>query len=263
MKKTLLLCAIFASSFVANATVYKFGSTTGSITTSQLTAVNLVAGTATDSLLVTYNYTAAVVQTPALPAIIATLNISSIPNVQFSYSNSADKTGQIRIYPTALFTNGKSVITTITNVTVGDSLIIATQSKGSTPDIWTVTGANTSSSLNIAGAPASPAVNPVSYIRLIATDVKVVLTETNGGFRLLSLNWFNKTSTGVNQVLTDKGVSFNGTEILNTKGLSLEVYNVLGKKVAASTTSIPTANFQKGVYIVRVSGTNASLKICI
>ncbi len=68
---------------------------------------------------------------------------------------------------------------------------------------------------------------------------------------------------GINPVLSDKGVSFNGTEIVNTKGLSLEVYNVLGKRVAHSKTTIPTVNFQKGVYIVRVSGSNDSLKICI
>lgn len=71
------------------------------------------------------------------------------------------------------------------------------------------------------------------------------------------------TTSAVAEVLSDKGVSFNGTEILNTKGLSLEVYSVLGKKVATSMTNIPTANFQKGVYIVRVSGLSGSLKICI
>jgi len=71
------------------------------------------------------------------------------------------------------------------------------------------------------------------------------------------------TVTGINQVLSDKGVSYNGTEILNPKGLSLEVYNVLGKKVASSTTSISTSNFQKGVYIVRAAGLNDSLKIFI
>lgn len=70
-------------------------------------------------------------------------------------------------------------------------------------------------------------------------------------------------TTAVNQVLSDKGISFNGTEIVNTKGLDIEVYSVLGKKVASSMTSISTANFQKGVYIVRASGSNASLKICI
>ena len=69
--------------------------------------------------------------------------------------------------------------------------------------------------------------------------------------------------TNVSKVLSDKGISFNGTEIVNSKGLSIEVYSVLGKRVATSVTSIPTSNFQKGVYIVRVSGSNDSLKICI
>jgi len=85
----------------------------------------------------------------------------------------------------------------------------------------------------------------------------------NSSVALYYLSATNVLIAGVNPVLTDKGVSFNGTEILNTKGLSLEVYSVLGKRVASSLTSIPTANFQKGVYIVRVSGTNDSLKICI
>lgn len=70
-------------------------------------------------------------------------------------------------------------------------------------------------------------------------------------------------TTAVNQVLSDKGVSFNGTEISNIKGLALEVYSVLGKRVASSMTSISTANFQKGIYIVRAAGSNDSLKICI
>lgn len=69
--------------------------------------------------------------------------------------------------------------------------------------------------------------------------------------------------TAVKPVLADKGVSFNGVEILNDKGLNLEVYNVLGKKVASANTSISTANFQKGIYIVRVSGLNDSLKIVV
>ncbi|MDR3653608.1 MAG: DUF4957 domain-containing protein [Paludibacter sp.] len=75
--------------------------------------------------------------------------------------------------------------------------------------------------------------------------------------------WYLNATTAVKQTLSDKGVSFNGTEIVNTKGLPIEVYSVLGKKVASSMTSIPTTNFQKGVYIVRVSGLNDSLKICI
>jgi hypothetical protein len=71
------------------------------------------------------------------------------------------------------------------------------------------------------------------------------------------------THTAVNPVLSDKGVSFNGSEIVNNQGLNIEVYNVIGKKVATSKTSISTANFQKGVYVVRATGFNDSLKIII
>ena len=85
----------------------------------------------------------------------------------------------------------------------------------------------------------------------------------NAAVNFYYLQASNVVVTSVNKVLTEKGVSFNGAEILNTKGLSLEVYNVLGKKVAGSLTSIPTTNFQKGVYIVRAAGLNDSLKICI
>ena len=86
---------------------------------------------------------------------------------------------------------------------------------------------------------------------------------SNASINLTYLSATNYVATSVSSIISDRGVSFNGTEILNTNGLSLEVYSVLGKKVASSTTTIPTANFQKGVYIVRVSGTNDSLKICI
>jgi hypothetical protein len=70
-------------------------------------------------------------------------------------------------------------------------------------------------------------------------------------------------STGINQVMSDLGISFNGTEVVNTKGLNIEVYSVLGKKVAASKTSISTSNLQKGIYIVRAAGLNGSLKFSI
>ncbi|MEI6556417.1 MAG: T9SS type A sorting domain-containing protein [Paludibacter sp.] len=68
---------------------------------------------------------------------------------------------------------------------------------------------------------------------------------------------------GVNQVLSDKGVSYNGIEIVNSKGLDIEVYNMLGKRVATSKTNIPTTNLPKGIYVVRASGINESLKISI
>ena len=85
----------------------------------------------------------------------------------------------------------------------------------------------------------------------------------NASCNLYYLTATNVVLSSINQVLADKGISFNGTEIVNTQNLDIEVYSVLGKKVATSKTTISTNNFQKGVYVVRASGFNDSLKICI
>jgi hypothetical protein len=250
MKKTLLFVALMATSLVAHATVYNFGYTNGNYTLSQVVVSGLTAETTaiTDTALVVYDEAANAV---------GSLSISTMPNFVFGYTNTSGKNGIIKIYPNVIYTAGKGVTLTISNVTIGDSLIIATEAKGATADQWIITsGATTTSNL----APNNAA---MSYIRLLATDVTISLKENNGGFKLLSINWFSNGSTAINKVLADKGISFNGTEILNTKGLALEVYSVLGKRVATSMTSIRTANFQKGVYVVRVAGSNDALKICI
>src|ERR1035437_7022979 len=243
MKKTLLFVALMATSLVAHATVYNFGYTNGNYTLSQVVVSGLTAETTaiTDTALVVYDEAANAV---------GSLSISTMPNFVFGYTNTSGKNGIIKIYPNVIYTAGKGVTLTISNVTIGDSLIIATEAKGATADQWIITsGATTTSNL----APNNAA---MSYIRLLATDVTISLKENNGGFKLLSINWFSNGSTAINKVLADKGISFNGTEILNTKGLALEVYSVLGKRVATSMTSIRTANFQKGVYVVRVAGSN-------
>jgi hypothetical protein len=55
--------------------------------------------------------------------------------------------------------------------------------------------------------------------------------------------------------------SFNGSEIVNAKGLSLQVFNASGKRIiASSATTISTAQLPKGVYIVREIGTSNTLK---
>jgi len=112
--------------------------------------------------------------------------------------------------------------------------------------------------VNISGATAST----YTYNYTGAAS-KIYLYSRASGINYYYLSATSVVITSLNQILTDKGVSFNGSEICNTKGLSLEVYNVLGKRVASSMTSIPTVNFQKGIYIVRASGMNNSLKICI
>lgn len=86
----------------------------------------------------------------------------------------------------------------------------------------------------------------------------------NAAVNLYSLSATNyDVSTSVKTQLTDKGIAFNGSDITNAKGLNIEVFNVLGKSIAKANTSISTANFQRGIYIVRIAGTNETLKFSI
>ena len=71
------------------------------------------------------------------------------------------------------------------------------------------------------------------------------------------------THTAVTPIIAENGISFNGSEVVNTNGLGIEVYNVLGKKVVTSKTNISTLNFPKGIYVVRITGSNESLKFSI
>ena len=67
-------------------------------------------------------------------------------------------------------------------------------------------------------------------------------------------------ATAVNPVFADKGISYNGSQVLNSKGLDIEVFNVLGKKVANSTENISVDKFDKGIYVVRTEGVKETLK---
>jgi len=136
---------------------------------------------------------------------------------------------------------------------------VSTATAGTTGSFTAYIGASTDLFTNVSVSTIASASAP--YTTTVG-NYKIKATTFAGANSAGDPRWY-LTATAVKQVLTDKGVSFNGTEIVNAKGLSLEVYSVLGKRVASSLTSIPTTNFQKGVYIVRVSGTNDSLKICI
>lgn len=68
---------------------------------------------------------------------------------------------------------------------------------------------------------------------------------------------------GIHNVLSNNGVSFNGFQILNSKNLNVEVFNILGKLVTTSKSDINTKDFSKGVYVVRADGVNGAMKISV
>jgi len=83
--------------------------------------------------------------------------------------------------------------------------------------------------------------------------------------RSSGLNFYYVSATnviaGTSNILENKGVSFNGNEVLNNQKVNLDLYNVLGKHVMSSSNNISTANLPKGVYLVKAEGTNGALKI--
>lgn len=70
-------------------------------------------------------------------------------------------------------------------------------------------------------------------------------------------------STSTNNTFKNNEVYFNGTEIVNSKNIALEVFNVLGKRVLTSSSNISTRELSQGIYIIRAEGSKEVLKIKI
>lgn len=67
-------------------------------------------------------------------------------------------------------------------------------------------------------------------------------------------------TTSVKETPAIKGITYTGTQVLNEMGQKIEMYNISGKLIARTSTSLSTDNLPKGVYIVRVAGTNGIMK---
>lgn len=69
-----------------------------------------------------------------------------------------------------------------------------------------------------------------------------------------------ETITSIRETPAIKGITFNGTQVMNEKGQKIELYNMSGKLITRTSSSLSTDNLPKGVYIVRVSGSNGIMK---
>lgn len=82
----------------------------------------------------------------------------------------------------------------------------------------------------------------------------------SSGLNFYNISATNVATSSVLAVLADKGISHNGNRISNSQKLNIEVYNVVGKLVAASKSDISLDNFQPGIYMVRAKGEKGVLK---
>lgn len=95
-----------------------------------------------------------------------------------------------------------------------------------------------------------------------AGDVIItVLTNTSNIFGIRIEN-LQGGGTGISNNEINNHINFDGTQIVNNEGLSLSVYNTIGKLVATSNSSINMSNFDRGIYIIRAEGIKGALKIC-
>jgi len=278
MKRTLLFTAIACMTFFG-ASAQKVWNLGGdpTVATAGASAFSLSAGIGTGD---------GTTGNPAFPVVIDGLSITGIAGnanmglVEASAKTFTDANGVAYSFANRFKNNGGGY-TNATTTDVTPSVNMPTQrylsfkvSGNSKIYVIALSGSSSASrklfvtdGTNLIGSIAFPAATVLSDGSVNYTGPATTIylySNASINFALLSAtNYVSAATASVSSVLSDKGVSFNGTEISNNKGLALEVYSVLGKRVANSVTSIPTNNFQKGVYIVRISGSNDSLKICI
>ncbi len=146
----------------------------------------------------------------------------------------------------------------ISGLTVGDRIYMSIGSKGSTPHTFSVTGATADASNPALSAKGENYSYSNWYYTATATDVIFVVSA--GGSIIQTIKTGADVTSSVNPVLADKGISYNGNEIVNRDKIAIEIYDVLGKRVAASNNNISVTNYDKGVYFVRVAGSKETLK---
>jgi hypothetical protein len=268
MKKTLLITAVaFLSFFTTNAqTVWNFG---GDATNFPIFA-GLAIGTgtpvstpgATETIL-GLTVSAGLASTATTGAVSASpKTFTSLGGTAYSFANKFLLNGSG--YPGAVNTDVTPTIFIPTqryasfNVSGNSTIYMigVTGSNNSARTLFITDGTALVGSFSVPASNAALTEGTITYTGPAAT----LYLFGNASVALYYMSATNVVLAGVNQVLTDKGISYNGTEISNKNGLYIEVYNVIGKKVASSKTSISTANFAKGIYVVRAAGVNETLK---
>ncbi|NDV46392.1 hypothetical protein D0T49_04975 [Paludibacter sp. 221] len=214
-------------------------------------------------------------------------NISTSDNTITFYAKS-DKTGKIDAN-TAYFNETPSTATQATSTSYTARLqtsgngaddyrcfIVSAQSAGKLK-IAARTGSNSATDRNIIVKQGSKTLKDQMLLEsnaVTATDGKVYpyivvdVTESgniwigsgNGNINIYAVEWIPAGVSSVSNPIADV-VYFNGTEIVNENGLSLQVYNTVGSLVRTSNSNITMTDLQSGVYIVRAEGVKGALKI--
>lgn len=247
MKKVLLFGAAILTAMSMSAKVYNFGG----IQASDIT---------TDGTIGTYTMDG--VEIPSVSAgadadINCTLN--GMEDLVINYKNSSGKDNILKFAADYLQADGKNVILTFSNVTVGDEIILLVSAKGGTPSVFEALSGCEADANNPASVGKIDELADYVQVKFTATASDVQIKETSGGYRIISAT-VGSTESAIQNAIAEK-ISFNGNVISNVEGLNLSVYNVLGKLMVTSNGDIDMNAYQTGVYVVRAEGVKGALKI--
>ncbi len=247
MKKVLLFGAAILTAMSMSAKVYNFGG----IQASDIT---------TDGTIGTYTMDG--VEIPSVSAgadadINCTLN--GMEDLVINYKNSSGKDNILKFAADYLQADGKNVILTFSNVTVGDEIILLVSAKGGTPSVFEALSGCEADANNPASVGKIDELADYVQVKFTATASDVQIKETSGGYRIISAT-VGSTESAIQNAIAEK-ISFNGNVISNVEGLNLSVYNVLGKLMVTSNGDIDMSAYQTGVYVVRAEGVKGALKI--
>ncbi len=260
MKKTLLLFALIVS-LSSSATIFVFDVIPTPTATAPPYAIADIYGTSPDFIV---NVTT-IGDDNFVPFAYTATNLTTGSALKFSYKDNQTsvETGKkglaYKNSEKAFIFDGAKRKLKISGLTIGDKIQFSIGSKGSTANTFTVTGATANANNPVLGAKPAEAYLYVIW-EYTATATEAIFEVAAGGCIVNSIKTGSDVTTAVNPALADKGITISNNQINNPKNLSLEVFNMLGKKIAESNLSISTASFQRGLYVVRVAGTNEVLK---
>lgn len=92
---------------------------------------------------------------------------------------------------------------------------------------------------------------------------KLYFYSRSSGINFYYVSATNVNISGTKNFLFERTISFNGKEIINSKNVDIEVFNVLGKLVASSNKNIKTAGLPSGIYMVRSKGEENAFKFTV
>ena len=134
-------------------------------------------------------YTMDGVEIPSISAAAGTdinCTIYGMDDMVINYSNSSGKSNILKFAVDFLQADGKNVILTFSNVTIGDEIVLLVSAKGSTSATFEALSGCVADANNPASVEKKESIADYAEMRFQAIANEVQIKETSGGFRIIT-----------------------------------------------------------------------------